>query len=229
MGSKLTVLAAVQLSLLGIAAAQPASDLQKQGIDAYKAGDYAKAAALLERAYKADPKPETLFALAQAERLGGKCDKAIPHYNKLLEKTTELNQAKLIQNNVGLCEASLDKKPDEPAKPVTRTVVREVRKSDRVATAMLGGGMLAIGSSVGLFLAASGAASDASAARTLDDHDRFLDRATRDRVLAFVAGGVGAGLVVGAIVKWQLDGTKPTEVAVVPSASGATFAVSGRW
>ena len=228
MGSKLTVLAAVQLSLVGIVAAQPAGDLQKQGIDAYKAGDYTKAATLLERAYKADPKPETLFALAQAERLGGKCAKAIPHYKKLLEKTTDLSQAKLIQNNLGLCE-TVEKPAEEPPKPVTKTVVREVNKSDRLATAMLGGGMLAIGGSVGLFLAASGATSDAKAARTLDDHDRFLDRATRDRVLAFVAGGVGAGLVVGAIVKWKVGGEKTTAVAIVPASDGATFAVSGRW
>ena len=240
MGSKLPVLAAAQLIAIATAAAQPQSDVMKQGIDAYKAGDYDKAAGLLERAYKADAKPETLFALAQAERLGGHCDKAIPHYKKLLEKTTDLAQAKLIQNNLGLCEASTPPPPPppepgattaEPPKPevVTKTVVRETHKTDKLATVMLAGGMLAIGGGVGLYVVAKRATSDARVARTLEIHDSLLDRASRDRVLGYVALGAGAALITGAIVKWSLGSSTKSEVALVPSAHGATFALSGRF
>jgi len=234
-GSKLPVLAAVQLIAAGLALAQPpVGELLTKGIEAYKAGDYDKAADLLERAYKLDPKPEALFALAQAERLGGHCDKAVAHYKKLLEKTTELSQAKLIQNNLGLCEATDERKPEPgvaaPPQTVTKTVVRDVHHGDKIATVMLATGMLAVGGSVGLFVAADGATSDAAAARTLDDHERFLDRASRDRVLAFVAGGAGASLIAGAIIKWSLGGpAQKTEVTFVPSPGGATFALSGRW
>jgi len=238
-GSKLPVLAAAQLIAIATAVAQPQSDAMKQGIDAYKAGDYDKAAGLLERAYKADAKPETLFALAQAERLGGHCDKAIPHYKKLLEKTTDLAQAKLIQNNLGLCEASVPPPSPErgvattepPPKPevVTKTVVRETHKTDKLATVMLAGGMLAIGGGVGLYVVAKRATSDARVARTLEIHDSLLDRASRDRVLAFVAGGAGVALIAGAVVKWSLGASTKTEVALVPSAHGATFALSGRF
>jgi len=234
-GSKLPVLAAVQLIAIASAAAQPPGDVMKQGIDAYKAGDYDKAASLLDRAYKADARPETLFALAQAERLGGHCDKAVPHYKKLLEKTTDLAQAKLIQNNLGLCEATAPTPEPAaapaPAKPevITKTVVRETHRTDKLATAMLCGGMLGVGGGVGLFVAANRATSDARVARTLEDHDRLLDKASRDRVLAFVAAGVGAGLITGAIVKWSLGGSTKSEVALVPSAHGATFALSGRF
>jgi tetratricopeptide (TPR) repeat protein len=235
-GSKLPVLAASQLIAIATAAAQPQSDAMKQGIEAYKAGDYDKAAGLLERAYKADAKPETLFALAQAERLGGHCDKAIPHYKKLLEKTTDLSQAKLIQNNLGLCEASAPPPPEPapasaapPPKPEVVTKTVESHKTDKLATVMLGGGMLAIGGGVGLYVVAKRATSDARVARTLDDHDRLLDRASRDRVLAFVVGGAGVALIAGAVVKWSLGGSTKTEVAVVPSAHGATFALSGRF
>src|SRR5262249_43601854 len=71
-GSKLPVLAAIQVMLLATAAsADQAGDLFKAGIDHYKAGKYTEAVTELSKSYKLDPKPEALFALAQAERLAG--------------------------------------------------------------------------------------------------------------------------------------------------------------
>ena len=83
MGSKLAVLAAV-IATAQTAGADPAADL-KRGIELYKAGKYGDAAALLKQAYEATGKPETLFSLAQAERLAGDCTSAAAHYHKVVE------------------------------------------------------------------------------------------------------------------------------------------------
>jgi len=67
-GSKLTTLAAV-IALAATAYADDPKDLFKQGVDLYKAGKYEESARVLKKSYDADPSPNTLFALAQSERL----------------------------------------------------------------------------------------------------------------------------------------------------------------
>jgi tetratricopeptide (TPR) repeat protein len=156
MGSKLTVLAAV-IGLGGTAVADNPAALKK-GIELYKAGKYAEARVQIEKAYNADKKPETLFALAQAERLAGDCMAAAGHYKQVISEVNDLNVAKLVQQNLLLCEPDDDKpeakpeaaKPVEEAGPVEpkiveRTVIREERRTDKLAAVMLGGGMLALG------------------------------------------------------------------------------------
>src|SRR6185436_18273897 len=102
MGSRLALLAAVQLiaaaALVHDAAAEPrARELYKRGIEEYKAQKYEAAVASLKESYDLDPRPDALFALAQAERLGGRCPEARVHYKKLLESTTEVATAKAVQ------------------------------------------------------------------------------------------------------------------------------------
>ena len=247
MGSKLAILAAVQLSLVGVAAAQtaPTSDAYKKGIDAYKAGKYDDAIGFLEQAYKAEPKPEILFALAQAERLGGKCDKAIVHYRELLTKTTELATAKAVQNNLALCPGGEPPPPKADAPPKddsketpepridvvqgpTKTVV--VRKSDPLAVGLLAGGALSGGFAIGMLLRSSSTRDSAASARTLDDANELNDRADRDRLIAIVAGGVGAVAIGFAVFRLARGGkTTTTEVAVTPTSGGSMFVLSKIW
>ncbi|MDQ3338487.1 MAG: hypothetical protein M4D80_25245 [Myxococcota bacterium] len=246
MGSKLAILAAAQLSVVGVAAAQtaPTSDAYKKAIEAYKAGKYDEAVGLLEAAYNVEPKPEILFALAQAERLSGQCDKAIVHYRELLTKTTELATAKAVQNNLALCPGgeppppkeappkSDSKETPEPRIDVvqgpTRTVV--VKKSDPLAIGLLAGGALSGGFAVGMLLRSMSTRDDAASARTLDDANELHDRADRDRLIAIVAGGVGAVAIGFAVFRFARGG-KPaaTEVAVTPTSGGSMFVLSKIW
>jgi tetratricopeptide (TPR) repeat protein len=239
-GSKLAILAAAQLSVVGIAAAQaPTSDEYKKAIEAYKAGKYDEAANLLEKAYKVEPKPEILFALAQAERLGGHCDKALVHYKQLLTQTTELATAKAVQNNLVLCPGGeapkTEPKSDPKSEPridvvqgQTKTVV--VRKSDPLAIGLLAGGALSGGFAIGMLLRSSSTRDDAATARTLDDANELHDRADRDRLVAIVAGGVGA-VAIGYAVFRLTRGGKPatTEVAVTPTSGGSMVVLSKIW
>src|SRR5690606_38392201 len=112
-----------------------ARELYRRGIDEYKAKKYAEAAATLKASYELEPKPDALFALAQAERLAGRCPEARAHYRQLLEATTELATAKAVQSNLDLCEpepapAPARPPPAAPAPPprtITKTVARDVR------------------------------------------------------------------------------------------------------
>jgi tetratricopeptide (TPR) repeat protein len=242
-GSKLTVLAAI-VALARVAHADQASETLKKGIDLYKAGKYAEAIPHLEKAHKLDGKPETLFSLAQAQRLSGDCNAAAANYHKVIEQISDMNVGKLVQQNLSLCEPDAPKQPepkakeeprDEPqdaAKPevVERTVVRDVGHTDKLAAALFGGGMLAVGAAGGLYIAASNNADAADRAKSIEDHDLLADRATSQRTIMYVAGGVGAAMMGFAIFRWTRGGDKQkTDVAVVPTSAGGQFVVSGRF
>ncbi len=251
MGSKLAILAAgltLSISASRLAHAEPSADqLAKQGIEAYKTANYAQATKLLARSYELSKKPDTLFALAQAERLDGNCTLAVEHYKKLLAQTSEINAAKLIQTNLALCEKHepVVAPPTEPAKPepvkpapapapapdpVATTTKTIVRGPDHLAIALFAGGALGLGVGTGLYIAANGAADDAKHAGTLDAFHEANDRSDRDRALSYVAFGVGAGLVGYAIFRWVSAPTpRSTEVALTPSEGGSTVWVRGSW
>jgi tetratricopeptide (TPR) repeat protein len=220
--------------LAATASADQAGDLFKQGIDHYKAGKYAEAVAELSKSYKLDPKPEALFALAQSERLAGNCDAAIKHYRKMLDSSTDLNTAKLVETNLALCETikGVDKK-DEPKPappPEPKVVVKAMPHTDKLATTMFASGMLGIGAAGGLYIASRTARSDANRARTFDDYQSLSDRADRDQLMSFVVGGVSAALVGVAVFKWtRSPKEEPATVSVTPTASSATVSISGRW
>jgi len=247
MGSKLAILAAQLVAMTALAraaAADPAArGLFKQGIDDYKAQKYEAAAATLKQAYELDPKPDVLFALAQAERLGGHCPEAVAHYKKLLETIGDLPTAKLVQNSLALCPQPEAEKPrpiepasrpetppPPPPRPITKTIVREVRHTDILATTLAAGGMLGLGAGGGLFLASRNSQDAADHARTLDDHERFTRHMMTERMAAFVAGGTGALMLGVAVVRWARGGeAKSTEVTVAPTANGTMMVVSSRW
>ena len=246
MGSKLALLAA-QLTLVGVAAAQPAPELVKKGIEAYKAGKYDDAARLFEKAYAQEPKAETLFALAQAERLGGRCEKAVVHYKQLLAQTTELATAKAVQNNLALCpqpSQEREREPEPEARPAPapepevspppppRTIVREVRETDALGAGLLATGALGGGFAIGMFLRSTSTRDDAGKARTLDDANQLHDRADRDRLVAIIAGGASAVAIGYAVFRLARGGrseTAATELAVTPTAGGSMMVLSKRW
>ena len=245
MGSKLAILAAQLIVMTAVvreaAADTTARGLFKQGIDEYKAQKYDAAATTLQHSYELDPKPDVLFALAQAERLGGHCPEATAHYKKLLESISDLPTAKLIQNNLALCpHPEVEKPPPAPANrpeprspppaPITRTVVRDVRHTDVLATMLFAGGMLGLGTGGGFYLASRTSQDAADHAGTLDDHERFADRMTTERMASFLAGGAGVVMIGVAVVRWARGGkSKSTEVTVAPTASGTMMFVSSRW
>ena len=239
MGSKLAVLAGTVIGLAGAAYADKAGDLMKKGIDQYKTGKYSDAATTLQQAYDLDHKPETLFALAQAQRLAGDCTSAAANYHKVLEQMSDVSTAKLVQQNLALCEKDAPKpepKPEPvpvapPPEPqvITKTVVKETAKTDVVAASLFGVGMLSLGAAGGLYLAASSNADAADKASTLDAHNSLSDKAKSEDVGMIVAAGVGVAAIGYAVFRWTHGSEPKTEVAAVPTNGGGALWVSGRF
>ncbi len=241
MGSKLAILAAViALGAAGTASADQAADLFKQGTDAYKQGKYDDAARLLQKAYDLDKSPNTLFALAQAERLMGECKPAVVHYKKVLEQISDLNVAKLVQQNLSLCEKQEPSEPrsegtkPEPAQPqvITKTVTRDVGHSDKVATTLAVIGGLSLGASAGLYIAASSNKDAAPNAKTLDASHTLSDKAASEQTMSFVAAGVGVAALGYAIYRWSTGGSESAStsaVSIVPTRTGGAAVWTARW
>ncbi|MBV8758879.1 MAG: hypothetical protein JO257_16450 [Deltaproteobacteria bacterium] len=238
MGSKLAVLAWTVVGLAGAAYADKAGDLMKKGIDQYKAGKYPEAAATLQQVYDLDHKPETLFALAQAQRLAGDCPSAAANYHKVLDQISDMNTAKLVEQSLALCEPPKPESKPEPAAPppapappqiITKTVVQETSKTDVVAASLFGVGMLSLGAAGGLYLAASSNADAADKAATLDAHNSLSDKAKSEDVGMMVAAGVGVVAIGYAVFRWTHGSEAKTEVAAVPTNGGGALWVSGRF
>jgi tetratricopeptide (TPR) repeat protein len=220
--------------------AAAARSLFKKGIEEYQAKKWGEASITLLKSYELDPKPDTLFALAQAERFDGRCADALEHYKKLLEQTTDLPTGKAVQSNMDLCAAA---KPIEKCEPTTKivegktklqtkTVTRDVRRTHKLATGLIAGGALSLGGSVALFMLSRGSLADSDKAITLDESNRLYDRSVDQRRLSFVFGGAGLGLVGAGVVR-ILTG-KPneetsTQITVGPTRGGAGVLVMSRW
>jgi tetratricopeptide (TPR) repeat protein len=82
--------------------------------------EYADAEKELKEAYRMDPKPEVLYGIAQAQRMGGACERAIVTYKTYLRGNPPAAQRKLAEDNIATCEATLKtavKPPDKPVNP----------------------------------------------------------------------------------------------------------------
>ncbi|HUS63079.1 MAG TPA: hypothetical protein VMZ28_01005 [Kofleriaceae bacterium] len=66
--------------------APEAHRLYEDGVAAYRAKDYPRAAALFRQAYDAGGQPDLLFNAAQAYRLAGECANAAAHYRRYLDE-----------------------------------------------------------------------------------------------------------------------------------------------
>jgi tetratricopeptide (TPR) repeat protein len=235
-GSKLAVVAAV-IAFAAPAFADDAKELFKQGVDAYKAGHYDDSKRLLERSYKLDANPNTLFALAQAERLLGECKLAVEHYNKVLEQVNDLNVSKLVQQNLSLCEKQEPGVVPAPAsgksepQVVTKVVTRDVGHGDKLAITAMTFGALSLGAAGGLYIASSSNQDAADKARTLDDHNTLADRANSEKTMCYVAAGAGVALAGFAVYRWVSgsSGEASTAVSVVPTPRGGAFVVTSAW
>lgn len=120
-------LAVVALLVLAAApvVAQPAPPPETRGhIDAglakYDRGDYNAAIIELEAAYRLDPQPRFLFAIAQAKRLAGHCDEALPMYEHYLATEPGDLQVEATETGIALCkEALAARERDRPLVSVT--------------------------------------------------------------------------------------------------------------
>jgi hypothetical protein len=91
-----------------------AAEAAKRGEDAYAGQRWLDAADAFGEAYRLDPKPAYLYARAQAERLGDRCDLAIEHYEAFLRRVSEGVAAQTARENLEACRAVLSTSQSAP-------------------------------------------------------------------------------------------------------------------
>lgn len=249
MDARLAILAAAQVALAtGVASAETnkkalGRQLFELGIEEYKAKQYDAAAASMGKAYALDPQPDTLYALAQSQRLAGNCKDAITNYQKLLDTTKDDSTVSTVKASLALCQqiesgqkpaeqpvdAKVAEQRDAPTIQI-RTVYRTEQHNDRLTIAMYAVGGVALGGAATTYLLARSTRNDADHATSLADYNDLYDRAARLRWVAYGATGVGLALVGVATYRviWGNKDTPP-DVALVPISGGSLLAWSSSW
>lgn len=212
--------------------ARSAAQLYDVGLSAFEKKDYTSAIAALEESYLLSPKPETLFALAQAERLNDNCEGAVVLYRKFLEKNAELRQSQLVRENLTLCEEQLAATASsdgsegtsagtasEATSPGAAGPADRRSKTSIVTLSLIVAGAAGLGTSTGLFIAARANRNGADAAGDFEDYERLNDRADTQQTTAVIVGIASLALVAGGTVWALLDDDKPksTTVSIGPA------------
>ncbi len=247
MGQRLALLAQlIVLAAPRVAMAdnkQLARDLFVLAIDEYKAKNYDAAVLSLTKSYALDAQPNSLYALAQAERLAGKCKDAIPHYEQLVDNPNE-KIVKAVKENIELCKQieagkpAPEEKKDAKAVEVRdaptieyRTVVRTERRRDVLSIVLFAGGGVAISGAAATYLVARAERSDADNAPTLEEYNDKYDSSRRLKWISYATAGVGVGLITVAVIRVIGGGneTESRQVAVTPVQGGSLISWSGHW
>lgn len=160
----------------------------------FGAGRFEDALVEYEAAYKLDPDPDTLFAIAQTERKLGRCHLALPHYREYLASRSDFPSE--VKGVIAECWMQLP--PPEANKPCPAAPTGEVAvpwyKNPASGAVIAGGVSLAVG--IGFLFASSSTRDQADDAQFSDVFDSLLDEATGERRIGatfLVTGAVLAG------------------------------------
>lgn len=183
----------------------------QEGLDAYGEKDYERAIAGFEAGYAIDPQRAFLYAWAQAERLSGDCDAAIPLYRKFLDTRKPGTDLPDVEKRIAQCEKIIAARPQ-------KVVRKRPWYRDTLGNVLTGAGLVAVGFGASMFVFSSRAADDADGAASYPEYEDRIRTALRQRTFAIVGLGVGAGLVVTGLLRYGLhDRTihEPLHVAAV--------------
>ncbi|HKA88366.1 MAG TPA: hypothetical protein VKE22_11915 [Haliangiales bacterium] len=223
------------LAVLLLAGAARADDMRpaardkfNEGLIAYEAKRYPEAIAAFREAYMSDPRPDILFAWAQAERLSGNCEGATPLYRKLLEQSQGDAQRAAVRELLDKCEAERAAAPAAAIAVVAPPPAeRETPPfyTDALGDTLVGAGIVAAGTGVTLFVLAGKAHDDAMASRTYDEFSAGLSTANNRRLFGSIALAAGVGLTTAGVLRWVLRPAPREEIPKVTffRSDGATF------
>jgi hypothetical protein len=203
----------VALALL-VASPALADTHMQRATTAFEMRDYVTARAEFAAAYETDPKPGTLWSWAQAERMSGRCNKALPLYRKYLQSASTPDQIKYATEYADYCERNVGPPP---------------WYKNKLGGALSAGGVVGIGIGIGMFIAASNTASGANNAMYLDDFEHQLDVATDQRRIGAVAFGLGAGLLAAGVMVYVYDSRSHEKQQIVAGTDGRTVFVGARF
>jgi tetratricopeptide (TPR) repeat protein len=197
-------------------AGEGASSLDR-GLRYYDTQQYEEAAEAFRQAYMADPKPEILYALAQAYRMSGKCERAREAYQSFLRTNPDARKAEAARVNMDRCEPKPPPQPPVTAPapvaaapaptPKPQPVERDATGSSPWYTDPIGD-VLTVGGLAGLTLAGvfhvieNGHESQMESAVTYGDYESSHSDANRARKITVVSGTAGGVLLVAGVVRY---------------------------
>lgn len=206
----------------------------------FAAGEYERAIEALQRAYGADPQPRFIYAEGASLQALGRCEEAIEAYERFLEVTEDADKARTAYDRISECREQLDAKRPEaeppPAPAPAPTPVAEPAPTPASAAPVAstdqapwyrdatGSTLLAVGSLAvvgGASIIGIGAARYRDSPRAGSEGEFRTHRAAgRNLQIAGIAvTTVGAGLVIGGIVRFALV-RRQRGLAVLPTPGG---------
>jgi hypothetical protein len=248
----IVVLALASSSALAAPKGGAAKKAFDKGVKAYTAGDYPAAAAAMEKSYKLEKDPESLFAWAQAERKQEHCDKAIELYNELLVYDLPAENKQVIETQVGECKQILAAQQPPPKESTTPSLEpqspEQVPEQEDTADRQpappppegrpwwkdpVGDGLVVAGVA-GLVVggielsAAAGADSSKTNATSYAEFKKFSDQATSDGKVGVIAASAGGALVALGVI-WYVTHADHHEHVVTGwlAPTGGGLAVTG--
>jgi tetratricopeptide (TPR) repeat protein len=215
--------------------AQPAADAWREhpeflrGSAAFEAQHWDEAARAFEAAYADHPRPELLWAQAQALRFGGRCKDALPLYDRFLATDPTAEEIADANTNIAACRelvgevtvvppvepaprAVAEPSPSAPApaptvKPAPRdSVPRMARRPGRDpwGHGLLWSGVGVAGVGAGLLAAGHAQRADASGATTEYEYQQKFAGAPALGQAGIAVLVTGAALVTAGIVRFAV-------------------------
>jgi tetratricopeptide (TPR) repeat protein len=183
------------------------------GLERYERGNLVGAIEAFERGYQREARPMFLFALGQAHRKRGDCDRARAMYDAFLATHPPEAQADAA---IEQREACVPPPPEPEAAPAAAPVAAPTREvviidnttrttawyRDPVAVGAGGATVVLVGAGAFLWLSADNAADGAATADTYDAHARLRERAEARQLQAGVA--FGAAAVTAGVTIWRI-------------------------
>lgn len=219
------------------------------GLERYERGNLVGAIEAFERGYQREARPMFLFALGQAHRKRGDCDRARAMYDAFLATHPPRAQADAAVEQREMCEPppptpETTPPPSSTAPPQSpRILVIEHDTHtkpwyrDPIAVTSGGATLALVGSSAALWLAADRAAKGAADATTYDRHLQLRERAESRQLAATIT--LGAAAVTTAVTVWRIardrteretrEHERGAELAPVIGAGGIGVALGGRF
>ena len=219
---RLSSFVVLSLAIWGMrhASAEPTDDkaraleLARAGDQAYKAGEFEKAADLVRQAYALYPEPTLLYNLALALDGMGSTEEAVGYYEQYLATNPAVKDRGAIERRVANMRQQLERKAAEleQQRQARDGVVRDgssTRQPPAPASKLpfvtIGVGVAAVGVGFGFGIASAARHDDAETAPNQIEVQAMQDRAQRYATTANVLFVAGGAIVVGGTIWAVLD------------------------
>ena len=230
-----------------------AAQLRKDGVALYQSKQYRPAAIKFAAAYELEPDRDTLFAWAQAERLGGNCARAVELYEKFLDMSPSTRQRDAANTLLDMCRAELtaarnaeqrdasgrkppeDEDDDDGGEPVGQPLIERAPAEPRSWTgdwlghSVTGAGAIGLGVGAGFLVSAYSKQDAADDADSYEVYAATIEDARLHRTIGAVSGSVGVVLVGLGIWHYISYSGEPDPESAGLSAWAADGAYGAAW